>query len=198
MINLALNKSNCIACFILFFLITNTVAEESILNKIQDNWNNTKSMSGSFIQIVDDNEMRNGNFYFLKPYLAKFVYDNRNEDIITNERLLRIVDKEGYQIDSYLIGNHIMKSLLSDKTNIIDNLDVSNVTQKNGNYQIAVLFDKGQTNAHVVLSFDNQTLDLKKWEITDEFMSKTVLEFTKIKKNIFISQNLFVVRYTNN
>ena len=74
-------------------------------------------MSGSFIQIVDDNEMRNGNFYFLKPYLAKFVYDNRNEDIITNERLLRIVDKEGYQIDSYLIGNHIMKSLLSDKTN---------------------------------------------------------------------------------
>ncbi len=197
MINLALNKSNCIACFILFFLITNTVAEESILNKIQDNWNNTKSMSGSFIQIVDDNEMRNGNFYFLKPYLAKFVYDNRNEDIITNERLLRIVDKEGYQIDSYLIGNHIMKSLLSDKTNIIDNLDVSNVTQKNGNYQIAVLFDKGQTNAHVVLSFDNQTLDLKKWEITDEFMSKTVLEFTKIKKNIFISENLFDVKYRN-
>ena len=197
MINLALNKSNCIACFILFFLITNTVAEESILNKIQDNWNNTKSMSGSFIQIVDDNEMRNGNFYFLKPYLAKFVYDNRNEDIITNERLLRIVDKEGYQIDSYLIGNHIMKSLLSDKTNIIDNLDVSNVTQKNGNYQIAVLFDKGQTNAHVVLSFDNQTLDLKKWEITDEFMSKTVLEFTKIKKNIFIRENLFDVKYRN-
>tara|TARA_B100000941_G_scaffold78312_1_gene53473 strand:+ start:1108 stop:1701 length:594 start_codon:yes stop_codon:yes gene_type:complete len=197
LINLALNKSNCIACFILFFLITNTVAEESILNKIQDNWNNTKSMSGSFIQIVDDNEMRNGNFYFLKPYLAKFVYDNRNEDIITNERLLRIVDKEGYQIDSYLIGNHIMKSLLSDKTNIIDNLDVSNVTQKNGNYQIAVLFDKGQTNAHVVLSFDNQTLDLKKWEITDEFMSKTVLEFTKIKKNIFISENLFDVKYRN-
>ena len=197
MINLALNKSNCIASFILFFLITNTVAEESILNKIQDNWNNTKSMSGSFIQIVDDNEMRNGNFYFLKPYLAKFVYDNRNEDIITNERLLRIVDKEGYQIDSYLIGNHIMKSLLSDKTNIIDNLDVSNVTQKNGNYQIAVLFDKGQTNAHVVLSFDNQTLDLKKWEITDEFMSKTVLEFTKIKKNIFISENLFDVKYRN-
>ncbi len=197
MINLALNKTNYVACFILFFLISNTVAEDSVLNKIQDNWNNTKSMSGSFIQIVDDNEIRNGDFYFLKPYLAKFVYDNRNEDIITNERLLRIVDKEGYQIDSYLIGNHIMKSLLSDKTNIIDNLDVSNITQKDGNYQIAVRFDQGQTNAHVVLSFDNQTLDLKKWEITDEFMSKTVLEFTKIKKNIFISQNLFDVKYRN-
>ena len=197
MTNLALNKSNYIACFVLFFLISNTVAEESILNKIQDNWNNTKSMSGRFIQIVDNNETKNGNFYFLKPYLAKFVYDNRNEDIITNENLLRIVDKEGFQIDSYLIGNHIMKSLLSDKADIIDNFDVSNVTQKDGNYQITVLFDKGQSNAHVILSFDDQSLDLKKWEITDEFLSKTVLEFTKIKKNIFISQNLFDVKYRN-
>ena len=197
MTNLALNKSNYIACVILFFLISSTVAEESILNKIQDNWNNTKSMSGRFIQIVDNNETKNGNFYFLKPYLAKFVYDNRNEDIITNENLLRIVDKEGFQIDSYLIGNHIMKSLLSDKADIIDNFDVSNVTQKDGNYQITVLFDKGQSNAHVILSFDGQSLDLKKWEITDEFLSKTVLEFTKIKKNIFISQNLFDVKYRN-
>ena len=197
MTNLALNKSNYIACFILFFLISNTVAEESTLNKIQDNWNNTKSMSGRFIQIVDNNETKNGNFYFLKPYLAKFTYDTRSEDIITNENLLRIVDKEGYQIDSYLIGNHIMTSLLSDKTNIIDTLDVSNVTQKDGNYEITVIFDKGQSNAHVILSFDDQSLDLKKWEITDEFLSKTVLEFTKIKKNIFISQNLFDVKYRN-
>ena len=39
------------------------------------------------------------------------------------------------------------------------------------------------------------TLDLKKWEIYDEFGNKTVFKFTKIKKNIFISQNLFVVKY---
>ena len=90
-----------------------------------------------------------------------------------------------------------MKSLLSDKADIIDNFDVSNVTQTDGNYQITVLFDKGKSNAHVILSFDGQSLDLKKWEITDEFLSKTVLEFTKIKKNIFISQNLFDVKYRN-
>ena len=38
--------------------------------------------------------------------------------------------------------------------------------------------------------FDKNNLDLK-WEILDEFENKTVLEFTKIKKNIFISKNLF-------
>ena len=43
--------------------------------------------------------------------------------------------------------------------------------------------------------FDRESLDLKKWEIYDEFGNKTVFKFTKIKKNIFISQNLFVVKY---
>ena len=51
--------------------------------------------------------------------------------------------------------------------------------------------DSGQIN----ITFDESTLDIKKWEIYDEFQNKTVLEFTKIKKNIFISQNLFVVNY---
>ena len=43
--------------------------------------------------------------------------------------------------------------------------------------------------------FNRDSLDLEKWEIYDEFENKTVLEFTNIKKNIFISQNLFVVNY---
>ena len=55
-----------------------------------------------------------------------------------------------------------------------------------------------KTDYHAKLFFDINTLDLKKWEIYDEFNNKTVLEFTKIKKNIFISQNLFVVKYNNN
>ena len=44
---------------------------------------------------------------------------------------------------------------------------------------------------------DRDPLELEKWEISDELGNKTVLEFTKIKKNISISQNLFDVKYRN-
>ena len=54
------------------------------------------------------------------------------------------------------------------------------------------------TSRRVILSFNKDTIELEKWEIFDELDNKTVLEFTKIKKNIFISQNSFVVRYKNN
>ena len=63
-------------------------------------------------------------------------------------------------------------------------LDDLKLNQKTGSNQSKVYFDRN-------------TFDLKKWEIFDEFENKTVLEFTKIKKNIFISQNLFAVKYKN-
>ena len=55
-----------------------------------------------------------------------------------------------------------------------------------------------KSKTKVTIYFDKDTLDLKKWEIYDEFDNKTVLEFTNIKKNIFISQNLFAVKYRKN
>ena len=54
---------------------------------------------------------------------------------------------------------------------------------------------KNKSDNQIKFVFDRDTLDLKKWEIYDEFGNKTVFKFTKIKKNIFISQNLFVVKY---
>ena len=44
-----------------------------------------------------------GNFYFLKPYQSKFIY-KKPENIITNKKLIIIVDKDGYQIDSYQLA----------------------------------------------------------------------------------------------
>ena len=47
--------------------------------------------------------------------------------------------------------------------------------------------------------FDNQKFEnVKFWKRLGgkpNLENKTVLEFTKIKKNIFISKNLFVVKY---
>ena len=110
-------KSFILTIFLFFFLVSNSQSNP-IVTGIEDNWNEIKSMSGQFEQIDQEGNIFSGHFYFLKPYKSKFTYDGREEDIITNKSLMVVVDKEGYQIDSYLIGNHIMKSLLSDKTNI--------------------------------------------------------------------------------
>ena len=170
----------------------------SIISEIQSGWNEIQTMSGEFSQLDMNGNLENGKFYFSKPYQSKFVYVNKNEDIVTNESLLRIVDKEGFQIESYAIGGNILKKLLSNNLDIKQEFKIDYAIENEFNYEIKAS-DKNEKNmSDVVLTFNKDTVELKKWEISDELNNKTVLEFTKIKKNILISQNLFVVRYRDN
>ena len=96
----------------LFFFVVNKSSSNPIITGIEANWNEIKSMSGQFEQIDQEGNISNGQFFFLKPFKSKFMYDGREEDIITNKSLMVVVDKEGYQIDSFTIGNSILKKLL--------------------------------------------------------------------------------------
>ena len=171
---------------------------ESIISKIQSGWNEIQTMSGEFSQLDMNGNLENGKFYFSKPYQSKFVYVNKNEDIVTNESLLRIVDKEGFQIDSYAIGGNVLKKLLSNDLDIKQEFKIDYAIENEFTYEIQASDKNGKNISDVVLTFNKDTIELKKWEISDELNNKTVLEFTKIKKNILISQNLFVVRYRDN
>ena len=136
-----------------------------------------------------------GQFFFLKPFQSKFIYEGREEDIITNQSLMVVVDKEGRQIDSFHIGNSILKKLLSEDIVIENEFDIISLTDENNFYHLMLKVKDDKSDNQIKFVFDKQSLDLKKWEIYDEFGNKTVFKFTKIKKNIFISQNLFVVKY---
>ena len=176
-----------------------SIAENDlIISKIQNGWNKIQTMSGEFSQLDPDGNLENGKFYFSKPYQSKFIYTNKNEDIITNESLIRIVDKEGFKIDSYAIGENAIKKLLSNNLDIKKEFDLNFFEEDEKSYKIGTIDQNSNSRGNVILTFNKDTVDLEKWEIFDETSNKTVLEFTKIKKNIFISQNLFVVRYTNN
>ena len=185
-----------VVCFLC--ILTSTLFSNEVIKNIEDNWNQISSMSGEFQQLDSDGNISIGKFFFLKPYLSKFIYEDRPENIITNKLLLRIVDQENYQIDSYPIGNNILKKILSKNLNIEEDLNIKSLKSDNGFYEIEFFTSSDNTNNRALLFFNKKTLDLKKWVIFDEFDNKTVLEFTNIKKNISISENLFVVKYKQN
>ena len=188
---------NIYLSFFLFFLLVINIRAEEVILEIESHWNEINSMSGRFIQTDSDENILEGNFYFLKPYQSKFDYDNENETIITNKSLLRIVDKEGYQISSYAIGNNIIKKLLSNEFKLIEEFNIIDIVTLRKNYKLMMTSKNDDFENKLLLYFNRDSLDLEKWEIYDEFDNKTVLEFTNIKKNIFISQNLFAVKYKN-
>ena len=181
--------------FVIFVILCAQAFSNDIITKIEENWNQVDSMSGKFHQVDSDGNVLQGNFYFLKPYKSKFIYNDKNENIITNESLLIIIDREGYKIDSYAIGDNILKKLLSNEVSINKEFDLISLETDDNYYVLLLKVKNDDSNNRAQVFFDINSLDLKKWQIFDEFNNKTVLEFTKIKKNIFISQNLFVVKY---
>ena len=136
-------------------------------------------MSGQFEQIDQEGNIFNGQFFFLKPYKSKFIYDDREEDIITNKSLMVVVDKEGYQIDSFPIGNNILKKLLSEDILIENEFRYHILKDKNNFYHLMLKIKDDKSDNQIKFVFDKQSLDLKKWEIYDEFENKTVLSLQK-------------------
>ena len=126
-----------ISLILVFFPWQISFAEtDLVISKIQTGWNNIKTMSGEFTQIDSDGHSEKGKFYFLKPYQSKFVYANKDEDIVTNETLLRIVDKKGFQIDSYAIGGNALKKLLSMNLDIKQEFTIDYAIENEFNYEI--------------------------------------------------------------
>ena len=194
--------------FLIFFIFTISLVHsqsdvikdnQEIISSIENNWNSISTMSGRFEQIDADNNIEYGNFYFDKPYKSKFSYDHKDETIITNKILINVLDDEGYQIDSYPIGNSPIKNILSNNIKFDDIFTITSVEQifdKEEIYQITTINkDSENSEGKVLFFFTVDDLTLKKWAIFDEFGNKTVLEFTNMQKNISIGPNIFVVRY---
>ncbi len=170
--------------------------EKFLLNTIEDSWNKIKTMSGNFIQYNSDETMSYGKFFLSKPFKSKFIYENNNESIITTETLIVLLDKEGFRIDSYPILNSPIKNLLVNKIDF-QNMETNIKINENNNLYDIYISDLNQKGV-AIFSFKKDSLDLEKWEIIDEFDQSTVLEFTKIKKNISISPETYKVIYKNN
>ena len=184
--------------FIKFFSAFTVSAfdEKLLLNTIEDNWNKIKTMSGNFIQYNSDETMSYGKFFLSKPFKSKFIYENNNETIITTETLIVLLDKEGFRIESYPILNSPIKNLLVNEIDFQNMEAKIKINEKKNRYHIYIS-DPNQKGV-AIFSFKKDDLDLEKWEIIDEFDQSTVLEFTKIKKNISISPETYKVRYKNN
>ena len=196
MINLKVSFSKLICVFISLYSINAFSEENELINIIEENWNSSQTISGRFHQELNDDNIISGNFYIQKPYKSNFTYDNGLENIITSRFFINIVDNKKFLIDRYPIVNQPIYKILSEEISfkeifeilsikIIDNEIAINLVSKN---------NSSDSKAKIKLAFNGDDYSLKNWEIIDDLGQSTYLEFTKIRKNISIDQELFIIK----
>ena len=196
MINLKAKFYKLISVFISLYSISVFSEENKYIDIIEEDWNNTQTISGRFHQTLNDDNIVSGNFYIQKPYKSNFTYDNELENIITSKFFINIVDNKKILIDRYPIINQPIYKILSEEISfkevfeilsikIIDNEIAINLVSKN---------NSSDSKAKIKLTFNGDDYSLKNWEIVDDLGQSTYLEFTKIRKNISIDQELFIIK----
>ena len=198
MINLKIRFSKLICIFISLYSISVFSEENKLIDIIEENWNNTQTISGRFHQELndDDDDIISGNFYIQKPYKSNFTYDNGLENIITSKFFINIVDEKKYLIDKYPIINQPIFKILSERIIFKKIFEVLSIKTINNEIAINLISKKNSSDskAKIKLVFNKDDYSLKNWEIIDDLEQSTYLEFTKIRKNISIDQKLFIIK----
>jgi len=197
MINLKVNFFKLICIFISLYSISAFSEENKLINEIEENWNNSQTISGRFHQELNsNNDVISGNFYIQKPYKSNFSYDNGLENIITSKFFINIVDNYGYLVDRYPIINHPIYKILADRIALKETFRILSIKKIDNEIRINLMSkdNSGNSAAKIKLAFNEDDYSLKNWEIIDELGQSTYLEFTKIRKNISIDPKLFIVK----
>ena len=196
MINLKVSFSKLICFFISLYSINAFSEENELINIIEENWNSSQTISGRFHQELNDNNIISGNFYIQKPYKSNFTYDNGLENIITSRFFINIVDNKKFLIDRYPIVNQPIYKILSEEISFKEVFKILSIKIINNEIAINLVSKNNSSNskAKIKLTFNGDDYSLKNWEIVDDLGQSTYLEFTKIRKNISIDQELFVIK----
>jgi outer membrane lipoprotein-sorting protein len=196
MINLKAKFYKLISVFISLYSISVFSEENKYIDIIEEDWNNTQTISGRFHQTLNDDNIVSGNFYIQKPYKSNFTYDNELENIITSKFFINIVDNKKFLIDRYPIINQPIYKILSEEISLKETFEILSIKIINNEIAINLVSknNSSDSKAKIKLTFNGDDYSLKNWEIVDDLGQSTYLEFTKIRKNISIDQELFVIK----
>mgnify|MGYP001352186557 CR=1 FL=1 len=179
-------------CFLIFFLlISNSISNAGIKNKIVQNLNNTKNLDFRFEQNING-KIENGNctIEYPKKIFCEYARSN-NKILVSNGKSLVIKTRTSYYrypLEKTALNLVLDKNFLISK---IHNLEERIVDNDLINFKIL------EGNEEINLFFNNQTYDLIGWQNTDIYQNFNITFLSSIRKNRVLSKNLFKIPTQN-
>ena len=179
-------------CFLIFFLlISSSISNAGIKNKIVQNLNNTKNLDFRFEQNVNG-KIENGNctIEYPKKIFCEYARSN-NKILVSNGKSLVIKTRTSYYrypLEKTALNLILDKNFLISK---IHNLEERVVDNNLINFKIL------EGTEEINLFFSNKTYDLIGWQNTDIYQNFNITFLSSIRKNIVLSKNLFKIPIQN-
>ena len=151
-----------------------------------------KTLSADFIQISNDGAIRKGKINISLQGKLRISYQNPSDLLITSMGFWLVVqDRKLKQTNNYPLSKTPLNIFLNQKFDLDNNKQNIKFYEENGVLILKFLKNEETVGISFQLFFKTNPVQLKKWEIIDEFDNKTSVLFQNLIIGIKHSHLLF-------
>ncbi|MER8897417.1 outer membrane lipoprotein carrier protein LolA [Mesorhizobium sp. M0676] len=165
---------------------------------IADHFSSVKSMSGDFVQSGPRAERTKGKFFLQRPGKIRFNYAGQSGvSVIADGKSLVVYNKKLKTSRLYALSKTPLKLLLDNQVNFSGNRLKS--IRDDGAQVIIRLADKSAFgNSNITMAFDRESLDLRRWTLTDERGLTSTVTISNVKQGVRAPAGTFTIDYAAN
>ncbi len=165
---------------------------------IADHFSSVKSMSGDFVQSGPRAERTKGKFFLQRPGKIRFNYAGQSGiSVIADGKSLVVYNKKLKTSRLYALSKTPLKLLLDNQVNFSGNRLKS--IRDDGAQVIVKLADKSVFgNSNIIMVFDRESLDLRRWSLTDERGLTTTVTISNVRTGVRAPPGTFTIDYAAN
>jgi outer membrane lipoprotein-sorting protein len=166
-------------------------ADAADLDAVSTKLNATKTLQARFTQ-VDSQGTATGQFYLARPGGLRFEYNPpRHLLVVANNRLVVVQEIKGTAGYDARIEDTPLRLLLKPDVDLAKDADIADVHRDGRRLYVTAVQTKGYGQGQVTFVFDEPSLQLERWVITDPTGAQTMVTLSDLKVNAPLSASLF-------
>ena len=176
---------------IIFFLLFSFNLSANEKTKIISQLKSLNSLEFTFNQIINDKTEKGSCLLEFPGKLKCEYFDDKNKELIINKKKLAITQKRYDKTYYYPISKSPFLNILY-KEKLLEIVKVGEIEKENQIIKLTYL-DENKIN----ILFDKKTLDLKGWEIIDQYNNNINFSLNIVSKNDIYQKGTFKIPKIN-
>ncbi len=142
--------------------------QAATLKKISDTFNAIRTMQGRFVQYGPNGEESEGVFFISRPGKLRFHYSPPVKmDVICDGNQVSVLDAKVMTQDLYPLSKTPLRYLLADRVDLTSSNIVRQMIEEEDLVALVLTQSSSLSDGSLKLIFDNKTLALRQWVVTD-------------------------------
>lgn len=172
-----------------------TADEQAAVQRLNQYFNQLRSLKGQFVQIGPGGHRAKGVFYLKKPGRLRFEYAPPSPLlVVSNGSYVIINNRSNDEADYYPLSQTPLRIVLADNVNLQEEARVLDVNNREGVTSITMEDRSALVPGKLIVSFDDETSELRQWVIIDGNGEKTTISLTELSSGVNPDPGLFDVK----